>query len=64
MLPLNKHRSFSAILFFSALINLSLAFILVPSYFAIGTASAVLITEIFVTVSFFIFLRIKSVKLI
>jgi PST family polysaccharide transporter len=64
MLPLNKHRSFSAILFFAALINLSLAFILVPSYFAIGTASAVLITEIFVTVSFFIFLRIKSVKLI
>lgn len=64
MLPLNKHSSFSVILFFAALINLTLAFILVPNYFAIGTASAVLITEIFVTVTFFIFLRQKSVKLI
>lgn len=64
MLPLNKHKSFSTILLFAALINLTLAFILVPNYFEIGTAVAVLITEIFVTFSFFIFLRRNSVKLI
>ena len=64
MLPLNKHKSFSTILFVAAVINLTLAFILVPNYFEIGTAVAVLITEIFVTFSFFIFLRRNSVKLI
>jgi PST family polysaccharide transporter len=56
MLPLNKQKSFSLILFFAAILNLSLAFILVPIYFEIGTSVAVLITESFVTIGFFLFL--------
>ena len=56
MLPLNKHKSFSLILFFAAVLNLTLAFILVPIYLEIGTSIAVLITETFVTIGFFLFL--------
>ncbi|HEX7356564.1 MAG TPA: flippase [Ignavibacteriaceae bacterium] len=64
MLPLNKHKSFSVILFLAAVINLSMAFILVPNYFEIGTTVAVLITEIFVTAAFYIFIRKNSIKII
>ncbi len=43
MLPLNKQKSFALILFFAAMINLTLSFILVPKYFEIGTSISVLI---------------------
>lgn len=57
MLPLNKHKSFSMILFFAAMISLTLSFILVPVYFEIGTAIAALATETFVTLGFYIFIK-------
>ncbi|MBK7632827.1 MAG: polysaccharide biosynthesis C-terminal domain-containing protein [Ignavibacteriales bacterium] len=57
MLPLNKHKSFSIILFIAAVLNLTLTFILVPIYFEIGTSIAVLITETFVTLGFFVFVK-------
>ena len=41
MLPINKHKSFAIILFFAAMINLILSFILVPKYFEIGTSISV-----------------------
>lgn len=57
MLPMNKHKSFAIILFFAAMINLVLSFILVPKYFEIGTSISVLVTEIFVTTAFFVFIK-------
>jgi PST family polysaccharide transporter len=64
MLPLNKHKSFSTILFFAALINLVLSFILVPKYYEIGTAISVLVTEIFVTMAFFAFIKKNKILII
>jgi PST family polysaccharide transporter len=64
MLPLNKHKSFSTILFFAALINLVLSFILVPKYFEIGTTISVLVTEIFVTIVFFVFIKKNKILII
>lgn len=57
MLPLNKQKSFTLILFFAAVISLTLSFILVPKYYEIGTAISVLVTEIFVTMAFFVFIK-------
>ena len=57
MLPLNKVKSFSLILFFAAMINLAISFILVPKYFEVGTSIALLSTELFVTLAFFTFIK-------
>lgn len=64
MLPLNKHKSFAIILFFAAMINLTLSFILVPKYFEIGTAISVLITEAFVTLAFFVYVKMNNIKIV
>lgn len=64
MLPLNYQKRFSQILFLAALINLMISFSIVPSYFEIGTAVSMLVTEIFVTLSFFIFIRMKRIPVI
>jgi len=64
MIPLNKHKPFSIILFFAAVINLILAFIIVPKYFEVGTAISVVITEAFITFAFFIFIKVNKIKII
>lgn len=64
MLPLNYQKKFSQILFLAALINLMISFSIVPSYFEIGTSVSMLVTEIFVTLSFFIFIRMKRIPVI
>jgi PST family polysaccharide transporter len=64
MLPLNKQKSFALILFFAAMINLTSSFILVPQYSKIGTAISVLLTETFVTVAFFAFVKKSKIKII
>ncbi|MBK7228988.1 MAG: flippase [Ignavibacteriales bacterium] len=64
MIPLNKHKAFSMILFFAALINLIISFIIVPIYFEIGTSISLLVTEMFVTVSFYLFLKLNKIKII
>jgi len=64
MLPMNKHKSFAIILFFAAMINLVLSFILVPKYFEIGTSIAVLVTEIFVTIAFFVFIKKNKILIV
>lgn len=64
MLPLNYQKRFSQILFLAALINLMISFSIVPSYFEIGTAVSMLVTEIFVTLSFYIFIRMKRIPVI
>ena len=64
ILPLNKQKSFSIILFFAAMINLTLSFIIVPMYFEIGTSISVLMTEVFVTVVFFVFLKKNKIQIV
>ncbi|MBK7498367.1 MAG: flippase [Ignavibacteriales bacterium] len=64
MLPMNKHKSFAIILFFAAMINLILSFILVPKYYEIGTAISVLVTEIFVTMAFFVFVKKNKILIV
>jgi PST family polysaccharide transporter len=64
MLPLNKQRSFAIILFFAAMLNLALSFIFVPKYFELGTAISVLATETLVTLSFFIFVKMKKIIIV
>ncbi|MCW8810331.1 MAG: flippase, partial [Ignavibacteriaceae bacterium] len=64
MLPLNKKKSFSIILFFAAMINLTLSFIIVPMYFEIGTSISVLMTEIFVSLAFFVFVKKNKIQIV
>jgi PST family polysaccharide transporter len=64
MLPLNKQKNFALILFFAAMINLALSFILVPQLFEIGTSISVLITEVFVTLAFFVFIKKNKILVI
>ncbi|MDY0083219.1 MAG: flippase [Ignavibacteriaceae bacterium] len=64
MLPLNFHKNFAKILFFAALINLSILFLIVPFYMEVGTSVSMLLTEIFVTVSFFIFVKRKNIQIV
>ena len=64
MLPMNKHKSFAIILFFAAMLNLALSFIFVPKYFEIGTAMSVLVTEIFVTLALFLFIKKNKIMIV
>jgi PST family polysaccharide transporter len=64
MLTLNFKKAFSKILIFASFLNLVLAFILVPSLKHIGISISVLISEIFVTLSMFVFLRSKGIKIL
>ena len=49
MLPFGKDKLFTSILFGAALMNLSLAFFLIPFWQEVGMATAFLVSEIFVT---------------
>ncbi len=64
MLPLNMQKSFALILFFAAMINITLSFLLVPQYFEIGTAISVLITETFVTIAFIAYVKKNKIRII
>ncbi len=61
MLNMGFKKSFAKIILFASIINITLSFIIVPIYFAIGTAIAVTITEIFVAMGTFSFLRKRNV---
>lgn len=64
MLPMKKHKSFAIILFIAAVINLILSFILVPIYYEIGTVISVLITEVYVTFAFYVFVKFNKIKIV
>jgi PST family polysaccharide transporter len=64
MLTLNYKKAFSNILIFASVINITLAFILVPMFKHIGISVSVLISEIFVTGVMFLFLQNKGIKII
>jgi PST family polysaccharide transporter len=64
MLTFNYKKAFSKILIAASIINIVLLLILIPFYKGIGTSMAVLISEIFVTGSMFIFLNKKGIKIL
>lgn len=64
MLTFNYKEAFSKVLITASIINILLAFVLVPLYQHIGISSAVLISEIFVTVSMFLFLQSKGIRIL
>jgi len=57
MLPFGKDRAFLTILLSAGLINVILAILLAPYWQATGMATAVLITETFVTTSMLVYLH-------
>ncbi|MBP8959041.1 MAG: flippase [Bacteroidales bacterium] len=64
MLTFDYKRAFSNILIIASIVDLLLAIILVPIYQHIGISFAALITEIFVTVTMYIYLRNKGIKIL
>lgn len=64
MLAFDLKKGFSNILISASIINIILAFILVPLYKHIGISYAVVISEIFVTASMFLFLQNKGIKIL
>jgi PST family polysaccharide transporter len=64
MLTFNYKKAFSNILIGASVINIFLAFILVPLYQHVGISFSVLISEIFVTISMFIYLQRKGIKIL
>ncbi len=61
MLNLGYKKEFFRVILFAGIVNLILSFILVPLYFEMGTAVAVLITEIIVTAGMYGFVRKKKI---
>ena len=64
MLTFNLKRAFSKILESAGLLNITLALILTPLYQHIGVSIAVLTTEIFVTLSMFLYLQKNGIKIL
>lgn len=64
MLAFDLKKGFSNILISASIINIILAFILVPIYKHIGISFAVIISETFVTSSMFLFLQNKGIKIL
>ena len=64
MLNLNYKKAFSTILILASILNISLAIIMVPMFKHIGISISVMLSEIFVTVSMFLYLQNKGVKII
>ncbi|HHW58018.1 MAG TPA: flippase [Clostridia bacterium] len=61
MLTFGYKKAFSRILILASVMNVILSIILIPMYQANGTAFSVLISEIFVTVTMFIYLQKKGI---
>lgn len=64
LLTFDYKKAFSNILIIASLINITLAFILVPFFFHIGIAFAVVISETFVTIAMFVYLQKKGIKVL
>jgi len=64
MLTFDYKKAFSNILISASIINILLAFIFVPLYQHIGISFAVLVSEFYVTLSMFIYLQNKGIKIL
>ncbi len=61
MLPLKKDRPFTMILFLAGILNISGAIIFAPIWQATGMAVVVVVSELFVTLSMLMYLRIRGI---
>ena len=64
MLPLGFNKAFSNILVIASLMNILLLLLFIPHYFHLGTAFSVVITELFVTITMYVYLVKKQIKLV
>ena len=64
MLTFNLKRPFTQTVILAAILNVLLSLLFTPSYQHLGIATAMLITEIFVTLSMFLYLRKKGVRVL
>jgi len=64
MINLGFKKNFTRIIVLASVVNLILSFTLVPRYFEIGTAFAVLITELVVTSSMIVFMARRGMNFI
>jgi PST family polysaccharide transporter len=63
MLNFNRKKAFSKILISGSVLNIILSIILVPLFQEIGSAVSVLIVEIFITISMFIYLQKTGINI-
>ncbi|MEO1783965.1 flippase [Thermodesulfobium sp. 4217-1] len=61
MLTFGYKKTFSRILIFASVINITLSFVLIPIFKANGTAFSALISEIYVSLAMFIYLKNKLI---
>lgn len=64
MLTFNHKRAFSHIIIIASVINIVLALILAPNFKAVGISVAVVITESFVTITMYLYLKNKGINLL
>jgi PST family polysaccharide transporter len=64
MLIFKLNKAFSNIIVTAGLLNISVTFLLIPLYQHTGTAITVVMTETFVTITMFIYLRIKGINVV
>ncbi|MCE5215150.1 MAG: flippase [Methanobacterium sp.] len=63
MLTLNYKKAFSRIIIMGSIINIVLALLLTPLYTDVGISISFLTTEIFITITMFIYLQKKGIKI-
>ena len=64
MLTLNYKIAFSRIIIMGSILNVILALLLTPLYTDIGISISFLTTEIFITITMFMYLQKKGIKLL
>jgi PST family polysaccharide transporter len=62
MLPFGRDKAFTSIIFGAGVINVILAVLLVPTWYELGMALSVLISELFVTAAMFIYLTLNQLN--
>ena len=63
MIPFGRNRAFRNILISASIINVILSLILVPIFNHYGSAFSVVLVELFVTISMFIYLQTTGIKI-
>ena len=64
MLTFNYKKAFSRIIIIAGVINIILALVLTPLFKAVGVSAVVVITELFVTITMYYYLKVKGINLL
>ncbi|HNS25874.1 MAG TPA: polysaccharide biosynthesis C-terminal domain-containing protein, partial [Methanobacteriaceae archaeon] len=64
MLTFNYKRAFSRIILVGSVINIILTLIMAPFYTAVGISVAMVVTEIYITLAMYLYLRGKGINLL